>query len=62
TCNSLRAKLDAARNSIIAGNSRAAAGQIGALLNELEAQRNEKVNERAYMLLSTNAEYLLGRL
>ena len=49
-CNSLRK------------NAKAEAGPLGAMLNELNAQRGKHVAEAAYLLLSQNASYLLGRL
>ena len=61
-CNSLRAKLAAARTSIVAGDNATARGQLGDLLDELSAQRGKSVSERAYSLLAENTTYLVSRL
>jgi hypothetical protein len=50
TCNSLSVKV------------KAQSGPLGALLNELSAQRGKHVSEAAYILLSTNTQFLLGKL
>lgn len=49
-CNSLRVK------------ATTASGPLGAMLNELSAQRGKHVSEAAYVLLSENARFLLSRL
>ena len=38
------------------------AGPLGALLQELDAQRGQHVSEAGYALLKANAQYLAGRL
>ena len=49
-CNSLHAK------------AKPQAGPLGAMLNELRAQRGKHVNEAAFSLLSDNAAFLTARL
>lgn len=65
-CQSLGAKLNAARASISANDRSATQGQLKALLNELEAQHGDQpgqhVTTSAYALLRSNALYLLSRL
>lgn len=61
-CNSLRRKLENAERSLRRGPTNAAEGQLNALLNELEAQRGEHVNDSAYWLLRSNAEFVLSAL
>ena len=60
--NSLRAKVDAARQSIERGNANVANGQVRALLRELDAQRGEHVQEPAYVVLHTLASLLQSQL
>lgn len=64
-CESLSAKLDAARAAVV--NDRASAiYQLGAYINELEAQNGlesgNPVSDEACLLLRRNAEALLARL
>jgi hypothetical protein len=65
-CQSLRAKLDDAAAAIGRGGAQAAAGQLGAYVQELDAQHGPEpgkhVNDSAYWLLRVNAEYVLARL
>jgi hypothetical protein len=65
-CNSLQVKLDQASRSLERGNGSEARGQLGAFLQQLEAQHGPEpgkhVNDSAYWLLKINAEYLLGRM
>lgn len=61
-CQSLRAKLEAASAALARGESGTAANQLGALTNELNAQRGKSVNESAYALLGEAASYLVSRL
>jgi hypothetical protein len=61
-CNSLESKLDAAANALTRGNANAASNQLDAFLAEVSAQRGKAVNENAYLLLSDNAQYLIGRM
>jgi len=65
-CNSLRGKLERASASLAAGRPEAAAGQIRAFVQELEAQHGPQpgkhVGDHAYWLLKVNAEYVLARL
>lgn len=49
-CNSLMVKV------------RPDSGSLGALLNELSAQRSKHVSEAAYILLSSNIQFLLTRI
>lgn len=49
-CNSLKAKVGTDP------------GSLGALANELNAQRGKHVSEAAYLLLSDNLQYMLARL
>ena len=60
--NSLRVKLENAERSLLRGRTNAARGQLEALLNELEAQRGQHVNDSAYWLLRTNAEFALSMI
>jgi hypothetical protein len=65
-CHSLEVKLDQAARSLDRGRVDAARGQLGAFLQELEAQHGTQpgkhVSDNAYALLRPNAEYLLSRL
>jgi hypothetical protein len=61
-CNSLDAKLRAARNAIERGREETAVNQIHAFLNELNAQKGKAVQTQAYELLRTNALYLIAEL
>jgi len=61
-CNSLKNKLENAEGSLRQGRTNEAQEQLGALLNELEAQRGKHVNDSAYWLLRTNAEVVLSTL
>lgn len=65
-CQSLRAKLDNALAAVGRGNKQAAAGELTAYAQELEAQHGPQpgkhVNDSAYWLLKVNAEYILTRL
>jgi hypothetical protein len=61
-CQSLRSKLQAASAALARGESGTAANQLGALTNELNAQRGKSVNESAYALLGEAASYLVSRL
>ncbi len=65
-CNSLQVKLDQAARSLERGNGTEARRQLGAFLEELEAQHGPEpgkhVNNSAYWLLKINVEYLLGRM
>ncbi len=55
---SLMAKLDAATKSIERGQTKAAAGQLAAFVNQLEAQSGKKVNAAAAAALIKAAETL----
>lgn len=61
-CHSLEVKLAAAKASIARGNLGAAANQLRAFLNELEAQNGKAVNPQAYDLLRADALYVLAHL
>jgi len=65
-CNSLRVRLDRVAASVAADRREAAAGELRAFVQELEAQHGPRpgkhVGDHAYWLLRVNAEYLLGRL
>ncbi len=61
-CNSLLVKLDAATRSIGKGSFESARGQLQALANEVEAQRDHKLTSEAASLLSANLAALLARL
>jgi hypothetical protein len=61
-CNSLEQKLENASRALDRGQPNAARGELGALVAELDAQRGKHVNENAYWLLKTNAEYVLARI
>jgi hypothetical protein len=60
-CYSLRAKVLAAKASLALGMKEDARGQLGAFLHELDAQEDKAVMGRAYVLLRTDAEYVLVR-
>ena len=60
-CSSLRTKVLAAKASLEAGLNEDARGQLGAFLNELEAQQDKSVLDPAYRLLRTDALYVLVR-
>lgn len=55
---SLDVKLDAAKASYGRGNRNAALNQLNAFKSELNAQRGKAVNEAAFALLYSTAEYL----
>jgi hypothetical protein len=59
SCNSLLAKLSAAKAANGRGQSQAMRGALKAFLNELKAQKSKSVNQAAYDLLSADAQYLL---
>jgi len=61
-CNSLGAKVNAAINSVERGNLIAAANQLNAFLNELEAQNGKSINQSAYDMLKTGALYVIDHL
>lgn len=61
-CNSLRVKLDGAADALARGQPQVASSTLRAFLAELSAQRGTSIDERAYLLLSGNAEYLITRL
>jgi len=60
-CNGLRAKVLEARESIALGAKTDARGQLGAFLNELDAQRFKGISEKAYALLRVDALYVRVR-
>jgi hypothetical protein len=62
TCQSLLAKLRVAKASLGRGQTQAARGQLNAFLNELRAQKGKSVNQSAYDLLKTDANYLLNTI
>ncbi len=59
---SLDAKLNAAKDSAGRGNKAAAANQLGAFINELNAQKGKHLNDNAYFLLKPNAQFIIGKL
>ncbi len=61
-CTGLEAKLDNARRSLARGDRNSAGGQLGAVVNQLDAQRGKHVMDNAYWLLKVNAEIVLERL
>ena len=61
-CNSLDAKLRAAKNAIERGAIGAATNQLNAFLNELEAQKGKHVSVAAYELLSVDAIFVRDHL
>ena len=61
-CQSLQAKIDAASSALQRGDLGAATNQLNALINELNAQRGKQVDDNAYFLLRTNAEYVVSRI
>ncbi|MEK7287396.1 MAG: hypothetical protein AAB091_02380 [Elusimicrobiota bacterium] len=60
--NSLDAKLNAAKDSVSRGNNDAAKGQLGAFINEAEAQHGKHLNDNAFFLLKVNAEFIVSKL
>lgn len=62
SCQSLLAKLRAAKVSLGRGQTQAARGQLNAFLNELRAQKAKSVNQSAYDLLRVDATYLLSTI
>jgi hypothetical protein len=60
--NSLDAKLASAKDSVSRGNNTAAKKQLNALINDLDAQRGKHVNDNAYFLLKTNAQFIISKL
>ena len=61
-CQSLQAKVYAASSAVLRGDPGAATSQLNALINELNAQRGKQVDDNAYFLLRTNAEYIVSRI
>lgn len=61
-CTSLRVELKAAQAASKRGSLVAARGLLKAYLNELRAQNGKAVNQQAYDLLSTDANYVLQHL
>jgi hypothetical protein len=59
---SLDAKLDAAKVSVARGQNKTASNQLSAFISELTAQRGKTVNDSAFHLLKTNAEFIIGKL
>ncbi len=59
---SLDAKLDAAKESAGRGDNRAAANQLEAFINGLDAQKGKHLNDNAYFLLKPNAQFIIGKL
>ena len=59
---SLEAKLNAAQDALGRGQSETAANQLNAFVNELEAQKDQKITSEGYYLLKPIAEYLISRL
>lgn len=60
-CSSLGAKGLEAKASLQAGLKEDARGQLSAFLNELDAQQDKSILDRAYRLLRTDALYVLVR-
>lgn len=59
---SLDAKLDAAKAAVARGQNKAAVNQLNAFIKELQAQRAKHINDNAFLLLKTNAEFIIGKL
>lgn len=60
--NSLISKADAAASQIAQGNTTAAANQLNAFVNELDAQVGKHLTQQAHDLLNAAALYYLSRL
>lgn len=60
--NSLDVKLNAAYSALSAGNTQPAKSELGAFINELNAQNGKYLTADAYNLLRFNVEYLIGKL
>ncbi len=61
-CDSLDKNLQNAERSLERGRANSVRGQLGAFLNELQAQRGKHVNDSAYWLLKANVEFVLSQL
>jgi hypothetical protein len=61
-CNSLDAKLNAAKSAIERGQFDTAKNQLNAFINELNAQKDKAVNQQAYDLLKTDALHVIDHL
>ncbi len=59
---SLDAKLESAKAALQRGQPQTAGNVLGALLNEIEAQKGKALTNEAYGLLWYNVQYLLDRL
>ena len=59
-CESLRAKMSAAEAALVRGQREAARGNVGAFLNELQAQAGKHVLEPALTILREEAESVLS--
>jgi pimeloyl-ACP methyl ester carboxylesterase len=62
TCNSLGQKLAAAQAALQRSQSNTAANQLAAFIQELNAQKDKKVNLQAYNLLIADAQYVKSTL
>jgi hypothetical protein len=60
--NSLTSKSDAAAAQAAQGNTKAAANQLNAFINELNAQAGKHVTQQGYQLLYSAALYYINRL
>ena len=61
-CRSLQANLDNVKRQLEQGRTQTAANNLRALLNEVEAIREQQLSPEAYALLRFNGEYLLDKL
>ena len=60
--NSLMSKADAAASQIAQGNTKAAANQLNAFINELDAQAGKHLTQQAHDLLKAAALFLINSL
>ncbi|MDZ7716202.1 MAG: hypothetical protein U5J95_08330 [Balneolaceae bacterium] len=61
-CRSLEAKLDNVARQLDRDNTRTAANNLQAFLNEVQALKERQLSSEAFALLYYNGEYLLDRL
>ncbi|MDZ7716204.1 MAG: hypothetical protein U5J95_08340 [Balneolaceae bacterium] len=61
-CRSLEAKLDNVARQLERGNTKTAANNLQAFLNELQALKENQLSSEAFALLYYNGEYLLDQL
>ena len=60
--NSLNKKLENTKDAVNRGQNETAKNILNAFINEVESQRGKHINDNAYYLLKTNAEFIVSKL